>query len=337
MALTKLSLKNFTVFDSIDLSFSKGINVFIGENATGKTHMMKVLYSACQAARVKSTAMDFPAKIVRVFRPDNLSLLRLAKRGMGGSNVSIVARSEESKLSLEFHSKYKNNVQITGMDKWEKEFSSLESTFIPAKEILSNSKNLVSAAKNLDFDDTYIDIIAAASFDLSKGSESERKKRYLKSLQEITKGRVKIEDEEFYLQPAGQSKLEFQLVAEGLRKIALLWQLIKNGTLERGSFLFWDEPEANLNPKHLPALVDMLLNLQQDGVQIFIATHDYVLAKYLEIKGNPNHEVQFHSFYTQENIVARESHDTFKGLRHNPIADAYNTLLDEVFEYQTKE
>ena len=58
-------------------------------------------------------------------------------------------------------------------------------------------------------------------------------------------------------------------------KIALIWQLAKNGTLEKGSILFWDEPEANINPTHIPIIADMLLALQRSGVQIFIATHDY--------------------------------------------------------------
>lgn len=66
--------------------------------------------------------------------------------------------------------------------------------------------------------------------------------------------------------------------------MALLWQLIKNGTLERGSILFWDEPEANINPIHIPVLAEMLMMLQRDGVQVFVSTHDYFLAKYIEIK-----------------------------------------------------
>jgi len=54
---------------------------------------------------------------------------------------------------------------------------------------------------------------------------------------------VFVEEDRFYLKPENQAKIEFNLVAEGIRKIALLWQLIKNGTLEKGSVLFWDEPE----------------------------------------------------------------------------------------------
>ena len=42
--------------------------------------------------------------------------------------------------------------------------SNLTSVFIPAKEILSNAWNLDAAVKmgNVEFDDTYLDIIAAA-------------------------------------------------------------------------------------------------------------------------------------------------------------------------------
>jgi len=59
MALIRLSLGNFTVFDTLDMGFSNGINVLIGENGTGKTHIMKILYSACQAAQARSTALKF--------------------------------------------------------------------------------------------------------------------------------------------------------------------------------------------------------------------------------------------------------------------------------------
>lgn len=42
----------------------------------------------------------------------------------------------------------------------------------------------------------------------------------------------------FYLKK-GSSKQEFNLVSEGIRKMALIWQLVKNGMLEKGSVLFW--------------------------------------------------------------------------------------------------
>ena len=45
MAVKKIQLDNFTVFEKLSLEFSPGMNVFIGENGLGKTHIMKLLYS----------------------------------------------------------------------------------------------------------------------------------------------------------------------------------------------------------------------------------------------------------------------------------------------------
>lgn len=35
MAIKKIQLENFTVFEKLDIEFEKGINVFIGENGMG--------------------------------------------------------------------------------------------------------------------------------------------------------------------------------------------------------------------------------------------------------------------------------------------------------------
>ena len=43
--LKSLEIKNFTAFGSADLQFAKGLNVFVGENGTGKTHLLKLPYA----------------------------------------------------------------------------------------------------------------------------------------------------------------------------------------------------------------------------------------------------------------------------------------------------
>lgn len=331
MAISKLTLDSFTVFENIDFEFSKGINVFIGENGTGKTHVMKVLYSACQAVR---TDISFSHKLVKVFKPDDLNISRLARRKVGGSNTKIKVSSEVASISAEFHNKTKKwEAKVTGEEKWEKQLGDLTSTFIPAKEILSNAWNLEAAVdkNNVDFDDTYVDIVTSAKIDISAGKDSSDRKKYLDILQKITTGKVYLEKEKFYLKPGNQAKIEFHLVAEGIRKIALLWQLIKNGTLEKGSILFWDEPEANINPIHIPAIIEMLLELQRNGVQIFISTHDYILAKYFEIRRKSDNEVMFFSLYQTDNGVKCERNKYFKDLKNNPIVNAFDMLLDEVY------
>ena len=64
--------------------------------------------------------------------------------------------------------------------------------------------------------------------------------------------------------------------------------------------LFWDEPETNLNPKLYGVVIEVLLELQRLGVQIFLATHDYVVLKELDLRAKEGDKVAFHSLYRSE-------------------------------------
>lgn len=345
MGIKRILLKNFTVFEKLDLQVTDGINVFIGENGTGKTHVMKILYSACQSVKKD---VSFPHKLVKVFKPDDFKISRLVRRKAGTSASVIKITSDngsspipvETTLSATFNTRTnKWDADVTGESNWENQLGDLASIFIPAKEILSNAWNLESAVlkNNVDFDDTYVDIVASAKIDISHGRDNNDRKKYLDILQKITYGKVTVENEKFYLKPGTASKIEFQLVAEGIRKIAILWQLIKNGTLEKGAILFWDEPEANINPVHFPVIVEMLLELQKNGVQIFVSTHDYIFAKYFEVKRKKTECVLFHSLYKENDNVLCESKNNFRDLNNNPISVAFNALLDEVYKLNVSE
>ena len=100
-----------------------------------------------------------------------------------------------------------------------------------------------------------------------------------------------------------------------------------------GSVLFWDEPEANLNPKLASVVVKVLLQLQRQGVQILIATHDYAILKELELLMNENDEVRFHALYRVANGAVRcESAARPFELAHSPIAEAFTSLYDREIE-----
>jgi hypothetical protein len=60
--------------------------------------------------------------------------------------------------------------------------------------------------------------------------------------------------------------------------------LLQNGWLVPGTTLFWDEPEVNLNPALMDELVAALLTLARSGVQIFLATHSYIILRELELQ-----------------------------------------------------
>nr|WP_288642487.1 AAA family ATPase [uncultured Anaerobutyricum sp.] len=331
MPLTKIKIENFTVFEDITIPFSKGLNILVGENGMGKTHVMKLAYAACQS---RKHDVSFSQKTTMLFRPDQSGIGRLVNRNKNGENTArVLVESDIAQIGMSFSTKTKKwAAEVKSEEKWEKQMSGMTSVFIPAKEILSNAWNLDAAVKmgNVEFDDTYLDIIAAAKIDISTDVDSVARKKYLKILQKISNGKVTVQDDRFYLKPGTQAKLEFNLVAEGIRKIALLWQLIKNGTLEKGSVLFWDEPEANINPKYIPVLAELLIMLEKEGVQIFVSTHDYFLSKYIEVKREKDSDVQYISLYKDEkNQVQCEIAKEFELLEHNTIMDTFRQLYRE--------
>ena len=232
--------------------------------------------------------------------------------------ASVKVSSNDASIAMTFtHKSQKYDAEVSGKAAWEKQMVDLSSVFIPAKEILSNAWNLSNAVRqgNIIFDDTYLDIIAAAEVNVASGKDNSRKKKYLDELKKISKGTVTVQQEHFYLKPGNQAKLEFNLVAEGLRKIALLWQLIKNGTLEKGAVLFWDEPE-------------------EDGVQVFVSTHDYFLAKYFDVLKNAKDDVHYYSFYKNGDEDGRErvcveQASSFKLLEHNTIMETFRKLYED--------
>jgi recombinational DNA repair ATPase RecF len=52
--LEQLTLQQFTTFDQIDFSFAPGINVIIGENGTGKSHLLKIAYAISSTSHAAS-------------------------------------------------------------------------------------------------------------------------------------------------------------------------------------------------------------------------------------------------------------------------------------------
>ena len=94
MKLSKLYLDRYTVFDSLHISLAEGINIFIGENGTGKSHLLKVLYAASRATDGKTA---FAQKLVNLMLPDDYQLARLLHKGAKNSYIRV---EEENGLCI---------------------------------------------------------------------------------------------------------------------------------------------------------------------------------------------------------------------------------------------
>ena len=327
MTLTKVKLERFTAFSSLELKFSPGINVFVGANGTGKTHLMKVCYAACDVAK---TDTPFAEKLVRVFLPSHRSLGRLVKRQKGRAQGAVEVHRGNRKLRASFSTlvEQSTSATITGAKHWAD--PGLESVYIPVKEMLSNAPGFRSlyGAREIHFEEIYADILSRAYLPIPRGPMERQRKRLLTDLQKTIDGKVTMKNEEFFLRN-GQGNLEFSLLAEGMRKLGLLWLLIQNGVLQNGSVLFWDEPETNLNPGLFGNLMKVLLELQRAGVQIFFATHDYVILKELDLRKKDDDKVDFHSFYRGEDgEISCHTASSYLDIHPNAIAEAFTGLYD---------
>lgn len=293
--LTRLVLKNLTVFSDADFKFASGLNVIVGENGAGKSHVLKVAYAivALIARGERDSGSPTPtknylataiAKKMRgVFRPDELG--RLARQQSGRGRCEIEAWFQTTaklhRIAFSFNASSKTEVAIDHPpSKWDGN----PPVFLPARELLTIYPGFVSLYETTDlpFEEAWRDTCILMGAPLVKGPRLKEIMRLLEPLEEQLGGKVELDDGRFYLKTQ-TTNLEAHLVAEGFRKLAMVARLIATGSLIGSGSLFWDEPEANLNPKVIKKVARTILQLCQSGIQVFVASHSLFLMREMDI------------------------------------------------------
>ena len=288
---------------------------------------MKVAYAACDVSKTKES---FAEKLNRVFLPSGRAIGRLVKRQDTSSRCTVEVRAAGRKVRASFsnHTKNPARATVTGARDWQAK--PIEAVYVPVKEMLAHGPGFRSlyAQREIHYEEVYADILDRAYRPVPRGAPDTARQRLLKILRQTIAGRVVVKNEEFFLR-SRQGNLEFTLLAEGMRKLALLWLLILNGTLLNGSVLFWDEPEANLNPALFGKVIQVLLELQREGVQVFLATHNYVILKELDLQRQADDQVLFHSLYRDaDGELAHHAAATYLEIHPNSIEEAFTSLYD---------
>jgi len=340
MGINKIEIINLTVFEDITIDLTEGINVFVGENGTGKTHLLKLIYAIILLQKVTPTKVqdlrDHSNVAKSLFNSSEAMTLLRNKSSIGYCTVSCDNNPLIFQLTPQNDTYFKDEVitKNEGLGK----IANLEEiagniVFIPAKDMLTHSKGLLEMAKkhskDMPFDRTLLDVIEK-SRQWKLDNTPDIAKNVIPVLESVIEGKIVVENNAFYVEKSNGERIDFSYEAEGIKRLGLLWQLLMNESITRNTLMLWDEPEANINPKLIPVIVEILLELSRNGVQVLVATHDYILAKYFEVKRKENDSVIFHSLYKTDNGVKCESNADFRNLKNNSIIAAFDKLMDEV-------
>ena len=339
-----LEIKNFVAFKEIKTELSPHINIVIGENSTGKTFLLKVIYYLFKVAAIlngrDTNSPEFQARNVsdlrRVFDPrSNLESLQY----FGTQETA----SLEAKLCGGNVLRAFTNPKIGAKAEIESPIKKYEaSVLIPSKELMYFLPDLSSVAKDYDLiiDQTFEELLnAMARPNLLPNRIHEPAKTVLENIEKLIGGK-------FYLAPDGTmrfsnegwAKEKFErsanVIAEGYRKFGILARLLESGTVNPGNSgpLLWDEPETNLNPKLMRSLVEMLRDLARGGQQVILTTHNYVILKWFHLLLQEDKDLglcYIHLFRDNEtNEINALTTNDYNEVFSNAISDAYSSMTD---------
>lgn len=295
--IRKLEVEGVTVFpQAVRFDFVPGMNVIVGGNDSGKSHLMKLCYALGRWGE-KSLRREFPEtwaeerrlhrQLTRAFGTPELGALVSRAAVAPEARVHASLQGEKApigsaELELRFAAAAGDMLRITTMPQ---RFLQENALFIPPREALSLFPYYMQVGKR------YPDMPDALSWDLCRALEAEPLAAQSEQLQHARRyvegllhGRFERLNSRFVLRRGKEAPMELSLVAEGFKRLGTVGLLAGNGMLRAGSTLYWDEPEMNLNAAQLPELCHAMLLLCRAGVQMVITTHSLFLLRELVIQ-----------------------------------------------------
>ena len=120
--------------------------------------------------------------------------------------------------------------------------------------------------------------------------------------------------------------------ATGIANLGILALLIERKVLNKGSFLFIDEPEAHLHPAWQGYMAENLFELARQGVNIVIATHSIDILKWLEVHAKKDPEYKSLIALNQFPIDNEKNRDDFEKKIDRIIYDLTKPFTDLYIE-----
>lgn len=335
--IENLQLKNFGMLEEFQCNEFSNINLIIGENGTGKTFLLKALYSAVKTMEEYKRGDDITPindilseKLRWTFQVDKLGDI-VSKSADEGLDF----RMKLNKAGLEYQFSKSAASKVGAVDPVlnGKDGNSI---FIPAKEVLSLFSVILKSReidKAFGFDDTYYDLAKALRISPSRGKNYTVFAESRKVVGDVIDGKVDYDENsgKWYYRNKKNQKFSIGATSEGVKKIAIMDRLLANGYLNADSIIFIDEIESALHPKAVCQFLDMIDNIANEmGIQVFITSHSYfVIKKLFLIALKKENTVKCISLNKGKEAQICDLHD---GMPDNSIIDTSIQLYEQEIE-----
>lgn len=353
----RMKVSNFMNFNDIDISFSDGINLVIGENNVGKTGLLKFLYANIKAyeehenAKGSSNERTFQdvlsRKMQKTFQADE-KIGAIVYRSNSKENHTLknevifsIANNEETSIDFSITRGVRTDIKGIGVsnEMYSQDTGKKYNTvFIPAKEILSIA-DAIKVALNYSvdgFDATYEDLLKAIEPLFAKNPDEDLERIAKKFEKDIIGGEIEYDSSKskYYYRTNEGIKYNLTMSAEGIKQLGIIPLLIKTGGIKKGTILFLDEPDNNLHPVAIRKLVHALFDLESVGIQIFVTTHNHLLSQYISLlndyKKLSEYKSSFFSLYKDKNgKTSIEVGGDLLDISNNAILDEHVKLHDK--------
>lgn len=286
--IKKLEIENFGNISQLECQNLGAINLIIGPNQSGKTTLLKALYSAIKTVESYQRGRDnrsdkeiLSDKLFWTFQSQSLG--NLVRKGTSSLSFKMVSDRDEM-FKYSFGPATTKSVPVE-----ENSFAPrpVNTIFIPAKEILSLREIIIDSRnryQEFGFEDPYFDL-AMALTPTTRGNNYKAFSMARQSIENMVGGKLDYDAEkkDWVFKDTARRIYEIALTSEGIKKLSILDILLGNHYLTPDSIIIIDEVEANLHPAMISKFMEVILSLAEAGIQFFIASHSYFVIKKLYI------------------------------------------------------
>jgi len=210
--IKQIDIENVTLFEKVSFEFSGALNVFIGKNSTGKTHLMKLIYALSKAYEIADNLEKNPSKfsipitkeLLKNFMVNRVGKLSSKVKGHPYSKINIYNNLKEH-TSLEFTSQQ----EAVSISQYVENLLDVSSVYVPTKEILTMYNGFISRylEGELTIEKIYFDLAVKLGIPLKKTPFNSP--QLLEPIEKMMQGQIVFDSaqEQFYLQQQGIGKL----------------------------------------------------------------------------------------------------------------------------------